>query len=81
MIVIIDYGVGNVNALFTVFNNLNIPAKVSSDISDIQNSSKLILPGVGAYDYAMEKLNRSGMRDILDEQVLIFQKQLISLTY
>ena len=41
MIVIIDYGLGNINALFTVFKNLNIPVKISSSLSDLKNADKL----------------------------------------
>jgi len=79
MIVIIDYGLGNVNALYTVFKNLNIPVKISSSLSDLKNADKLILPGVGAYDYAMEKLNKSGIRDILNEQILIKKKDILGI--
>jgi glutamine amidotransferase len=66
MIAIIDYGLGNINAIYTVYKNLNIPVKIASTSSDLGNVRKLILPGVGSFDYAMEKLNKSGMRDTLD---------------
>ena len=69
MIAIINYGLGNINAIYTVYKNLNIPVKISSNPSDLVNSDKLILPGVGAFDYAMDKLDKSGMRDTLDDLV------------
>jgi imidazole glycerol-phosphate synthase subunit HisH len=69
MITIIDYGVGNINAIHTVYRNLNIPITVASKPSDLVNSEKLILPGVGTFDFAMEKLNRSGLRDKLNKLV------------
>ena len=69
MIAIIDYGLGNINAIYTVYNNLDIPVKIASTSSDLGNARKLILPGVGSFDYAMEKLNKSGMRDTLDNLV------------
>ena len=71
MITIIDYGVGNVFAFQNVFKRLNIPSKIAKCENDLMGSSKLILPGVGHFDYAMSQLNKSGMRDRLDELVLI----------
>lgn len=70
MITIIDYGVGNVFAFQNVFNRLNIPSKIAKSVDDLISVSKLILPGVGHFDYAMSQLNKSGMKDRLDELVL-----------
>jgi len=69
MITIIDYGLGNINAIHTVYKDLNIPVTVASNLSELDNSEKFILPGVGTFDFAMEKLNRSGLRDKLDKLV------------
>jgi glutamine amidotransferase len=69
MITIIDYGLGNINAIYMAYKNLDIPVKIASTSSDLENARKLILPGVGSFDYAMEKLNKSGMRDMLDDLV------------
>ena len=71
MVTIIDYGVGNVFAFQNVFKRLNIPSKIAKSVDDLISVSKLILPGVGHFDYAMSQLNKSGMRDRLDELVLI----------
>lgn len=70
MITIIDYGVGNINAFVNVYKRLNIDTRIASSIEDLKEVEKLILPGVGSFDYAMEQLNDSGMRDRLDELVL-----------
>jgi glutamine amidotransferase len=70
MITIIDYGVGNISAFENVYKRLNIPTKVAKTAFDLENAEKLILPGVGAFDYAMTQLNNSGMRDKLDDLVL-----------
>ena len=43
---------------------------IASNKDALKNASKIILPGVGAYDFAMEKINNSGMREILDKLVL-----------
>ena len=71
MLTIIDYGVGNIFAFQNVYKRLNIPTKVAKNIEDLANVDKLILPGVGNFDYAMNQLNNSGLRTRLDELVLI----------
>jgi glutamine amidotransferase len=70
MITIIDYGVGNIFAFQNVYKRLNIPTKIAKTVADLEEVEKLILPGVGAFDYAMTRLNNSGMRDRLDDLVL-----------
>lgn len=69
MIAIIDYGLGNVKALAGVYKKLNIPAKIVKQAEDLKNVSKVILPGVGSFDYAMQRLENSGMRKILGGMV------------
>lgn len=70
MITIIDYGVGNIFAFQNVYKRLNIPTKIAKTTADLQDVEKLILPGVGSFDYAMSQLDNSGMRERLDELVL-----------
>lgn len=70
MITIINYGCGNIKAIQNVFNKLSIPSKVASNSSDLINAKKLVLPGVGAFDYAMQKLLDSGMFDDVNNLVL-----------
>ena len=70
MITIIDYGVGNIFAFQNVYKRLNIPTKIAKTQQDLADAKKLILPGVGSFDYAMSQLNASGMREKLDELVL-----------
>ena len=70
MIAIVDYGLGNVKAFANVYNNLNIPVTIAKQADDLKKAAKVILPGVGAFDYAMQRLEDSGMRQTLDEIVL-----------
>ena len=70
MIGIIDYGVGNIKAFANIYKNLNIPFKIVKNISEFENITKLILPGVGSFDHAMISLQNSGMKEKLDELVL-----------
>jgi glutamine amidotransferase len=70
VIKIIDYGLGNVRAFQNVYKGLNIEVSVAKGADELQGASKVLLPGVGAFDHAMELLNRSGMRPALDKLVL-----------
>lgn len=67
MIAIVDYGLGNVKAFYNVFKRLNIPVTIAKKANDLEGAQKVILPGVGAFDHAMTLLNKSGMREQLDE--------------
>lgn len=71
MITIIDYGLGNIRAFQNVYEKLSIPVKVARVPGEVENATKIILPGVGSFDYAMRQLNRSGMREVLEERVLV----------
>jgi len=70
MITIIDYGLGNIKAFVNLYKRLNIKTLVAHTAADLKDATKIILPGVGAFDYAMSQLNSSGMRDELDNQVI-----------
>ena len=74
MIVIIDYGLGNLNAFVNIFEKNDIPVRIAHQEKDLEGATKIILPGVGAFDHAMTKLNESGMRSKLDE--LVCEKKL-----
>lgn len=70
MITIIDYGLGNVLAFVNVYSRLNIPVAVAKSANDLINATKLILPGVGSFDHAMQQLDQSGMRQPVEQLVL-----------
>ena len=70
MITLIDYGVGNIFAFQNVYKRLDIPTRIAKTQEDLVGAKKLILPGVGSFDYAMNQLNSSGMREKLDELVI-----------
>ncbi len=69
MIGIIDYGLGNVMAFVNVYRKLNIPVLVVRSARELSDVDRVILPGVGAFDYAFERLELSGMRQALTEIV------------
>jgi imidazole glycerol-phosphate synthase subunit HisH len=70
MITIVNYGLGNILAFANLYRRMNVPVAVATRAADLEGASKLILPGVGAFDHAMELLDGSGMREKLDEMVL-----------
>ena len=70
MIAVINYGLGNVRAFVNVYERLHLSVVVAQTPNDLKAASKLILPGVGAFDHAMGKLNNSGMRDAIEKLVL-----------
>jgi glutamine amidotransferase len=70
MIGIVDYGLGNLDAFTNIYRRLGIHAQRVSRAEDLATATMLILPGVGAFDWAMTKLNVSGLRKALDDAVL-----------
>ena len=70
-ICILDYGSGNIQSLKVSINFLNINCKVSSSKKDIENSSHIILPGVGSYNKVLTKLKNKIDINFLEKQVLI----------
>ncbi|HGM5582909.1 TPA: imidazole glycerol phosphate synthase subunit HisH [Pseudomonas putida] len=70
MIHIVDYGLGNIQAFMTMYKRLGFETVRARTAADLEGACKIILPGVGAFDHAMQSLNASGMRAILDRKVL-----------
>jgi imidazole glycerol-phosphate synthase subunit HisH len=70
MIAVVDYGLGNVRAIRNIYYRANIPCEIVSDPEALACADRLVLPGVGAFDWAMNRLNASGMRRPLDDLVL-----------
>lgn len=70
MITLIDYGAGNLGSVQNMLKKLGTESIIASDIATIERATKLILPGVGAFDAGMAQLNASGLRPALDAAVL-----------
>lgn len=70
MIHIIDYGLGNVQAFLNLYKGLGIEAARARTADDLNGATHLILPGVGAFDHAMELFDASGMRAPVERMVL-----------
>jgi glutamine amidotransferase len=70
MIVVVDYGVGNLASISNMLRRLNVEASISSDVAVIEAAEKIILPGVGAFDHAMRKLRDGRLLPALERRVL-----------
>ncbi|HET6226673.1 MAG TPA: imidazole glycerol phosphate synthase subunit HisH [Bacteroidia bacterium] len=70
MIVIVDYGVGNLRSVYNKLKRIGIAAEISSDPSVISKADKIILPGVGHFRNGMNKLKEYGLIDLLNRRVL-----------
>jgi glutamine amidotransferase len=76
---IVHYGVGNVQALANIYRRLEVPVSLASTDEDLARADRIILPGVGAFDWAMGRLNTSGMRSALEHAVLSHRKPLLGI--
>lgn len=68
MVVIVDYGMGNLKNVYNALKYLNIPSKISKDANEIKNADKLILPGVGSFKEAMKNLNNLVLDELIREK-------------
>lgn len=60
-VAIVDYGVGNLYSVSKAFAKIDVDSVITSDATRIMKSSRLVLPGVGAFKHCMEKFNSSGL--------------------
>ena len=67
MIGIVDYGAGNLKNVYRAFTSLGFHCKVINNKEEIKNAGSIIIPGVGAFNQAMEKLNKTGLSEAIKE--------------
>ena len=71
MITILDYGLGNIGSLKNMFKRINETVRTTSDPNEIKDANKLVIPGVGSFDAAMNSINETkGLREALDLKAL-----------
>lgn len=70
MIVVVDHGLGNLRSVAMKFARLKVEATVSADPAVILTADKLVLPGVGSFDAAMDNLRHASLVEVLNEAVL-----------
>lgn len=70
MIAIVDYGAGNIFSVKNAMDYLGLSAELTSKAEDIRNADGIILPGVGAFPWAMNMLSQSGLVDVIKEEAV-----------
>ena len=68
MIAIVDYQAGNIGSIRNMLQKLGVEAGITGDPEAIRKASKIILPGVGSFDYGVTKLEESGITEVLHEK-------------
>lgn len=72
MIVIIDYGMGNIGSIRNMLKKVSIKeVAVSADIETIAKAQKIILPGVGAFDTGMNHIRNKGLEKVLNDKAIV----------
>ncbi|MBI4338405.1 MAG: imidazole glycerol phosphate synthase subunit HisH, partial [Chloroflexi bacterium] len=79
MIVIVNYGMGNLGAVANMLKKIGAPAQITSDPAAILQADGIILPGVGAFDVGMKNLEDSGLLATLNEAALTLNKPVLGL--
>jgi glutamine amidotransferase len=79
MIVIIDYGLGNLGSIHNMFKKLGVDALISAEHEVIKSADKLILPGVGSFDAGMKNLEEYRLVPVLNDRVLQNEAQILGI--
>lgn len=79
MIVIVDYGMGNVGSIKNMLKKIGVPAMISAKPEHIRAAEKLILPGVGAFDHGMSNLTERGLIPLLNQKVIEERKPILGI--
>jgi glutamine amidotransferase len=70
MIAIVDYGIGNLGSIQNMLKKIGVRVVITHDPATIDAADKIILPGVGAFDTAIDNLNKSGLTPMLNDLAL-----------
>lgn len=70
MITIVNYGLGNMGSIFSMLQKIGVKSVISADPEAIRKADKIILPGVGHFDRAMECINQCGLKEVLNGKAL-----------
>lgn len=70
MISIIDYGLGNLGSIKNMFKWIGVESEIITSKSQIESTTKLLLPGVGAFDKAMARIHEMDIKEVLDKKAL-----------
>jgi glutamine amidotransferase len=70
MVIIVDYGIGNLGSIQNMLKRIGVESMISSDEKVIDSANRLIIPGIGAFDNGMKKLNEYGLIPILEKKAM-----------
>jgi len=70
MITIVDYGMGNLGSVANMLRRIGADCEVTGDPVRLADASRILLPGVGAFDAAMERIHAAGIRPVLEDKAL-----------
>jgi len=70
VITLVDYGMGNLGSIRNMFKRIGVAVEVAADATALERASKILLPGVGAFDSAMQRINAGGLREVLERKAL-----------
>lgn len=79
MIAIINYGLGNLASIENMFKRISVESVITNRAEVIAAADKLVLPGVGHFKRGMDNLNESGLRELLNEEVLLKGKRILGI--
>jgi len=79
MVAIIDYGLGNLKSVKKALDHLKIESIITNDKNCISNSDFILLPGVGAFNQGMINLEKLGLIEVLNHEVLIKKKKFLGI--
>jgi imidazole glycerol-phosphate synthase subunit HisH len=79
MIAIIDYGMGNIGSIANMIKKVGFQSKVAQSEKDLEGADKVILPGVGAFDTAIQQLKALHLYDALNEFALVKKKPVLGI--
>ncbi len=70
MVGIVDYGMGNLLSVYSAFDYLGADVTICKHPEDLRNVDRIVIPGVGAFKDCIDKINNSGFREALEEEVI-----------
>ena len=79
MITIIDLNIGNIGSVVNMIKHVGGNCKVSSDPAEIKAATKLILPGVGSFDKAMNQLRNNKLEEVINEKATLQKTPLLGI--
>lgn len=79
MVGLLDYGSGNIGSVANLLRYMNVPFEIVNDVSSLNNYTHYIMPGVGAFGYAMEKIRSTFDLNSLNENILVSKKPFLGI--